>query len=152
MDAWRVNNRVNLLLLEHLDAEALEISSRPRARSVGDQFGHIHNARLLWLNVAAPTLAKGVEKIPKGAFGDIANLRDHLLLSSERMERVFEEGGAKGKIKGFKGSPDLFLGYMLAHEAHHRGQIILTLKLGGYKLGKEVEYGLWEWGKIQNSK
>ncbi len=143
-----MGNRVNLLLLEQLDPEALAIVSRPRARSVGDQFAHIHNARLLWLNVAAPDLAKELRKFSKGEYGDVQELQESLTASSEQMERLLERGFEEGKIKGYKGSPSLFLGYMLAHEGHHRGQIMLTLKLGEYKLPQEVQYGMWEWEKM----
>lgn len=148
IEPWRVGNRVNLFLLEQLDPEALAIVSRPRARSVGDQFAHIHNARILWLGVAAPDLADGLRKFSKGEYGDVQDLQESLTASSERMERLLERGFEEGKIKGYKGSPALFLGYLLAHEAHHRGQVMLTLKLGGYKLPQEVQYGMWEWEKM----
>ncbi|MCB0712500.1 MAG: DinB family protein [Ignavibacteriae bacterium] len=148
IEPWRVSNRVNLMLLVGLDSEVLEIVSRPRARSVGDQFAHLHNARLLWLSVAAPDLAEGVSKIGKGEFGSVEDLGRHLRQSAEKVESLLERGFESGKIKGYKGSPALFLGYLLAHEAHHRGQILLTLKLGGYKVPQELQYGIWEWEKV----
>ena len=33
----------------------------------------------------------------------------------------------------------------IAHESHHRGSILLTLKQSGHKVSQEVAYGIWEW-------
>ncbi|MBK9453004.1 MAG: hypothetical protein IPN95_27005, partial [Bacteroidetes bacterium] len=39
--------------------------SASKGRSVGDQFAHIHNVRLMWLKAAAPDLMASVAKIEK---------------------------------------------------------------------------------------
>jgi len=57
-----------------------------------------------------------------------------------------EEGFTEGKIKGFKPHPAAFLGYLISHESHHRGQIMLSLKQSGHKVDQKVGYGIWEWG------
>jgi uncharacterized damage-inducible protein DinB len=38
-----------------------------------------------------------------------------------------------------------FLGYALAHEGHHRGQILLHLKIAKLPLDRDVSYRLWDW-------
>ena len=48
-DTWHLNNRVNLMLLDHLRDEQLVVAANPRARSIGDQFAHLHNVRIMWL-------------------------------------------------------------------------------------------------------
>ena len=59
------------------------------------------------------------------------------------LARTLESGG---RIKGFKPHAAAFLGYLVSHESHHRGQIALTLKQAGHPLDKKTAYGLWEWG------
>jgi len=49
-------------------------------------------------------------------------------------------------VRGFKPHVTAFLGYLLAHDAHHRSQIILALKQSGHKIDQKVGYGIWEWG------
>jgi hypothetical protein len=59
------------------------------------------------------------------------------------LETGLENGG---KVKGFKPHATAFLGYLISHESHHRGQIALSLKQSGKPLDKKIAYGIWEWG------
>jgi len=40
-----------------------------------------------------------------------------------------------------------FLSYFVAHEAHHRGQLVMLARQLGHKLPKDVTAGLWQWNK-----
>src|ERR1041385_6321418 len=66
VDTWQLNHRVTLQLLEHLNAAQLAYSANPRARSIGDQFAHLHHVRIQWLEVSRPTAVKTLRKIEKG--------------------------------------------------------------------------------------
>ncbi len=53
---------------------------------------------------------------------------------------------AGGRIKGFKPHVHAFVGYLISHESHHRGQAAMVLKAAGAPLDKKIAFGLWEWG------
>jgi uncharacterized damage-inducible protein DinB len=38
-----------------------------------------------------------------------------------------------------------FVAYFVAHEAHHRGQLVLLARQLGYRLPGAVTAGLWQW-------
>lgn len=40
-----------------------------------------------------------------------------------------------------------FLSYFVAHEAHHRGQLVMVARQLGHRLPVEVTAGLWQWKK-----
>ena len=100
----------------------------------------------MWLNAAAPDLVGDLAKIEKGTEASIAGLRAALVASGEAIEKLLHRGIETGKIKGFKPHAAAFLGYLISHESHHRGQIVLTLKLAGHMVDKKIQFGLWEWG------
>jgi uncharacterized damage-inducible protein DinB len=114
---------------------------------VGEQFAHIHNVRLMWLKSAAPELLANLEKIEKTEANDKKALRKALTDSGKAIGALISQSTDSGsKVKGFKPHVGAFLGYLISHESHHRGQIALSLKQSGKPLDKKVSYGLWEWG------
>src|SRR5271157_3578731 len=146
-DTWRINNRINLRLLDALTDEQLEATILPRGRAVTSYFVHIHMARFYWLERRSKTLALRVKKIPGGSAPRLV-LRQALIDSSQAMEEFFAEAERTGNVKGTKLGPVGFLGYALAHEAHHRGQILLHLKIAKLPLDRDIGYSLWYWTKI----
>jgi hypothetical protein len=51
-----------------------------------------------------------------------------------------------GRIKGCKPDAASFLGYLIAHDAHHRGQISMLARQLGHPLPPSGVFGMWEWG------
>ena len=147
VDTWNINNRINLYLLDAIPPAALNDLSASKGRTVAQQLAHLHNVRLMWLKVSGPELMEGLEKIEKENAADKKLLARRLKESGKAMEALLKtalENG--GRIKGFKPHITAFLGYVLAHESHHRGQIALSLKQSGHTLETKVGYGMWEWG------
>ena len=144
LDTWKINNRINLYLLDAIADEALGISA-PMGRSVAQQFAHMHNVRLMWLKSGVPELLEGLEKIEQAVFSKDM-LRYGLEDSGRAIEGLLMRGIAAGKIKGFKPHPTAFLGYLIAHDAYHRAEIGLILTQSGHPLDQKTSYGMWEWG------
>jgi len=146
-DTWHLNNRVNLRLLDALTDEQLAATILPRGKAVTSYFVHIHMARFYWLQRRAGTLAKKIKKIPAGT-APRAVLRQALIDSGEAMGELFAEAERTGHIKSTKLGPVAFLGYALAHEGHHRGQILLHLRIAKLPLDRATGYSLWYWNRI----
>jgi uncharacterized damage-inducible protein DinB len=101
----------------------------------------------MWLKAAAPDLLKGLAKIENEQANDKKLLRDSLSESGKAIGTLLTNSLATGgRVKGFKPHAAAFLGYLISHESHHRGQIMLTLKQAGKPMDKKTAYGIWEWG------
>jgi uncharacterized damage-inducible protein DinB len=147
LETWQIHDRINIYILDAIEPVSLDSHSASKGRSVGEQFAHIHNVRRLWLKAAAPDLLKGLIKIENEQAQDKKLLRKSLADSGKAIGTLLGQSlESGGKVKGFKPHVGAFLGYLISHESHHRGQILLTLKQAGKPVDKKVAYGIWEWG------
>ncbi len=154
LEAWRTNNRINLFLLDHISAAGLKCTlSKRGGREVARQFAHLHDVRVYHLEKRAKDLSKGLTKFQsKGADKVIpkkSELKKALTASSGAIETFLGDvlQGAP-KRRGFKKGIFTTLGYFIAHESHHRGSILLTLKESGHKLDNKTAYAIWAWDQI----
>ena len=145
IETWQINNRIDLYLLDAISEEHLADALASKGRNVGKQFGHIHNVRMMWLKAAAPDLHEKQTKLEDNVTKSFLKTRltESGLAIEEMLSRAVENGG---RVKGFKPHVTAFLGHLLAHDAHHRSQIILALKQSGHKIDQKIGYGIWEWG------
>ena len=141
-----INQKMNEFLLGAIPDAHLSDVAASKGRSVGQQFAHIHNVRLMWLKAAAPQLLEGLLKIEKEDSMTGSQLTTQLQSSATAIASLLELGIAEGRIKNFKPHPEAFVGYLIAHEAHHRSQVIIVLKEHKHLPDKKILFGLWEWG------
>ncbi len=157
LDAWRTNNRVTVFLVENLPKELWEatVPGAPR-RTVRMIAGHIHNARCTWIKtlgrefgIAVPRAVNRQKVGPK----ELTRALDHSSRGLVSLLKLgFDRGGAIPVSAAYtwRNLPlDVghVLSYFVAHEGHHRGQIVMLARQLGHRLPVEVTGGLWQWSK-----
>ena len=153
--AWRTSNRVTVSLVAHLPVALWEVAvpGAPR-RTIRAIVAHLHNARCMWVK----TLGRE-HGIPAPLRVDHRRVARRELVaalkrSSDGIEALLELGLAShGEVPPSKGyvwrnlSLDVthVLTYFVAHEAHHRGQIVMVARQTGHRLPRTIVDGLWQW-------
>ena len=152
---FRANERMNQLLLEHLDAKTWQAKPPGKARTIAAIFTHMHNVRCKWVRLTAPHLKVPAQLnrsscTPKQARAGLAEsaarcmeMLAEALDGSGRIEKFRRDGWAKPWPVGVE-----MLCYMLAHEAHHRGQVCMLAHQIGFKLPNKVTSAMWNWEKL----
>src|SRR2546430_17194603 len=103
LETWEIHNRVNLYLLDATEPAALGSLSASKGRTVGEQFAHIHNVRLMWLKSAATGLLAGLIKNEKQQALDKKLLRKALTDSGAAIPALLAEGPPHGRqVKGLQ--------------------------------------------------
>lgn len=148
-EAWRTNHRITLRVLDAVSDEGMLATLSTRGgRSVGRQFAHLQYVRLLQLSTRAKSLAAGAPEIATDAEPDRAALRAALDDSAARVEEWLRRAaGGRPGARTFKKGLATTLAYLVAHEAHHRGSILLTLKTKGHALPADLRMSIWDWDR-----
>jgi len=157
LGAWRTSNRVTVFLIEHLPPElwGATVPGAPR-RTVRMIAGHIHNARCMWIKtlgeeygIVAPRAVDRHKVGPK-------ELIPALGRSSRGIISLLELGCDRGGTiptspaytwRNLPLDVGHVLTYFVAHEGHHRGQIVMLARQLGHRLPVEVTGGLWQFSR-----
>ena len=150
LEAWRTNNRINLFLIDRISAAGMKCTlSRRGGRDVALQFAHIHNVRVWHLEKRAKDLSKGLPKFESKVSPKKTELKKALTASSRAVESFLGDVlSGKPRRRGFKKGLFTTLSYFVAHESHHRGSILLTLKECGHSLDNASAYAIWGWDQM----
>jgi uncharacterized damage-inducible protein DinB len=157
LQAWSTNDRVTTFLVEQIPAglwgDAVPGCPRRTIRMIA---GHIHNARCMWIKtlgqphgIAVPQavdrhrvtpaqLVRGLKRSGRG-------IADLLALGLEQDGEI--PPTAAYTWRNLPLDVGHVLTYFVAHEGHHRGQILLVARHLGHRLPAEVRNGLWQWNK-----
>lgn len=150
VEAWRINNRVNLRLIAKISAAGMRCTLSERGgRDVARQFAHMHNNRIWHLQRRAKGLAKDAKLFETHDEPGKRALAAALEDSAARIEKLIRLSavGASG-VRVFKRGLVPYIAYFVAHESHHRGSILLTLKKCGHPLDQPTRYAIWDWDRI----
>ena len=157
LDAWKTNNRVTVFLVEHLPAELWDatVPGAPR-KTVRMIAGHIHNARCMWIKTLGKehgiTVPRNVNRYKVGP----EELTGALDKSSRGILSLLKLGCDRGGMlpvtsayiwRNLPLDVGHVLTYFVAHEGHHRGQLVMLARQSGCRLPVEIAGGLWQWSK-----
>lgn len=157
LDAWKTNNRVTIYLVEHLPAELwrAQLPGAPR-RTIRMLAGHIHNARCQWIKtlgqehgIAVPRSVDRHKVKPKELVPALQRSGAGILsLLKFGCDRGGSIPGSKSYVwRNLPLDVGHVLTYFVAHEGHHRGQLVMLARQLGHRLPAEVTNSLWLWSK-----
>jgi uncharacterized damage-inducible protein DinB len=153
---FAANDRINQILIDNLDPAVWRATPPGGVRTVASIFTHMHNMRSKWVRLTAPHLE--VPPQLNRAHCTQEQARKALAQSADRCAEMLAEalGGGGGRVEKFlrdgwakpwPAGPEM-LCYMVAHEAHHRGQVSMLAHQLGFPLPVNVMSGIWNWEKL----
>src|SRR5688572_2858966 len=149
---WKRHQQILLFLLQRIPEKQLgAVTLDAKGRDVARAFAHLNRTRLGWLSFHATGERPDLPKSSKGDRPKKKELAAALKESGKRVEELLAKALRKeARVRLFGKSPVRWMGYLVAHESHHRGQILLALKQSGFtfdeKVGVQGLWGKWIFG------
>lgn len=152
LETFAVNDALNQFILEHLDPRAWRAKAPGRkARTIAAIFAHVQNIRRKWLRLSAPHLklppqldrTRCTQREARGALAESAKRCSEMLAEAlghpgSRVQQFRRDGWARPWPPGAA-----MITYMIAHEAHHRGQVCMLAHQLGFPV--KAAYRMWAW-------
>lgn len=157
VESYAVNERMNQVVLEHLDPEAWRVKADARqGRTIAALFAHVHNVRRKWLRLSAPDVelpaaldarqcspAEARVAFADGAARCCEMLRGAPMESEPRPAQFRRDGWARAWPAG-----PAMAAYMITHEAHHRGQACMLAHQLGFPLADRAVAKMSAWERL----
>jgi uncharacterized damage-inducible protein DinB len=160
---FAANEGINQMLIEHLAPAVWTAKPPGNVRTIAAIFTHMHNVRTKWIRLTAPHLkvpaqlnrAHCTPQQARKALAESATQCEEMLADvaagrvhkGRRIQQFVRDGWAKPWPAG-PGMLTQMLSYMLAHEAHHRGQVSMLAHQLGCPLSKQITSDMWSWEKL----
>ena len=153
LSTWKRHQQILLFLLQRIPEKHLgDLPASSKGRDVARQFAHLNRNRLGWLSFHKTGERPELPKSSKGERPKKKDLRAALMASGKEVEALLGQALKKeARVRLFGKSPVRWMGYLISHESHHRGQILLALRQSGLVLDEKVTvqglWGKWIFGK-----
>ena len=157
LETYAVNDRMNQLVIEHLDPRAWRAKPPGRnTRTIAAIFAHVHNVRRKLLRLSAPHIqlpaeldrARCTQRQARAALAESAERCSEMIAEAldpqaDRVKEFLRDGWARPWPAGAA-----MVAYMVMHDAHHRGQICMLAHQLGFPLPIKTGSGIWNWEKL----
>jgi len=146
LTTFATNERINQVLLDGLSDNAWRAKApEPSARTIAAIFAHMHNVRLMWLKM----VTKSAHLPAKLNRATVTNkeAKDALAASHSALADALRTFLVDGKVPNFSAGPAGLIGYLITHDAHHRGQVCMLARQLGARLSDAIIFTMWDWPK-----
>ncbi len=152
LESWRAHNRIMIFTLRNIPDEAFDKILNMRGNKfISRQFAHMYMVRVWRLESSGKKWVKGLVKLKREEEP-----------GKTKLQKCFEKSGKSyegyisyyldnpDKIKNFRLKAVPTMGYLISHEAHHRGTIFSRIKQNNFKLPEPLKYGFWDWNHFKD--
>ncbi|EYB66482.1 DinB family protein [Deinococcus phoenicis] len=140
--AVEANSRVNDVLCAHLSPEMMRAQTPGGGMTVAQHLAHMAGVTQEWLSQLDGSTASPLPVLYSGTLWGTFTAQEDPARAAEVLREVWTAAlntaaNAPGTGQLSHPSTAQFLLHMLTHDAHHRGQVLLALKMGGFPLPDE---------------